>query len=149
MPEAVRAGHILIREGTALSDSFQLETEPYSKGWQLLRKLDAYGLDRRARTLGWTFSLLAGEIKATAFSSDAARNAGTAVRRIMAKVGALKFNCLEITRVVEKRFLGVPYACVTAQSRHIQEGHVLFRRTKATSARKGPMSRRDLTLAGR
>src|SRR6267143_202211 len=38
-----------------------------------------------------------------------------------------KFNSLEITRVASKRFLGLPYASVSAHSRHIQENEFLLR----------------------
>jgi hypothetical protein len=37
-----------------------------------------------------------------------------------------KFNCLEITQVVAKRFLWLPFVTVSARSRHIQESPVLF-----------------------
>jgi len=38
-----------------------------------------------------------------------------------------EFNSLEITRVTSKRFLGLPYASVSAHSRHIQENAFLLR----------------------
>jgi len=39
---------------------------------------------------------------------------------------AKPFNSLEITRVALKRFLGLPFMSVGAQSRHIQEAMVLL-----------------------
>ena len=45
-----------------------------------------------------------------------------AVERILKGLKGRKFNSLEITKVVSKRFLGVPYVKVFAHSRHIQEG---------------------------
>jgi hypothetical protein len=50
-----------------------------------------------------------------------------AVMRILAKVKSEKFNSLEITRVVNQRFLGMLYASVSARLRHIQESVFLFR----------------------
>jgi hypothetical protein len=38
-----------------------------------------------------------------------------------------RFNCLEISRVAAKSFLGLPYVTVAAHQRHIQEGLFLFR----------------------
>jgi len=43
-----------------------------------------------------------------------------ALLRILKRVKQQHFNGLEITGIVAKRFLGVPYAVVTAHSRHIQ-----------------------------
>ncbi|HXU18056.1 MAG TPA: hypothetical protein VN708_23315 [Terriglobales bacterium] len=44
----------------------------------------------------------------------------SAVRRILAKARLQGFNCLEVTGIVAKRFLGVRYTTVSAHSRHIQ-----------------------------
>jgi hypothetical protein len=41
-------------------------------------------------------------------------------------VKSATFNCLEISQVAAKRFLGLPYVSVSAHWRHIQESPVLF-----------------------
>src|ERR1700680_2780304 len=76
---------------------------------------------------GWTFFWLAGEIGATVFGFDSQKTVRRAVKRILANLKSGEFNSLEITRVVSKRFLGLPYASVSAQSRHIQENLFLLR----------------------
>jgi hypothetical protein len=48
-----------------------------------------------------------------------------AVNCVLAKQEGQKFNSLEITKVVSKRFLGIPFMRVTAHSRHIQQGIAL------------------------
>src|SRR5438876_206615 len=45
-----------------------------------------------------------------------------AVKCVLAKQKGQKFNSLEITKVVSKRFLGIPFMSVTGHSRHIQQG---------------------------
>jgi hypothetical protein len=37
-----------------------------------------------------------------------------------------RFNCLEISQVAAKGFLGLPYVTVAAHPRHIQESMILF-----------------------
>jgi hypothetical protein len=44
------------------------------------------------------------------------------VKCVLAKQEGQKFNSLEITNVVSKRFLGIPFMRVTAHARHIQQG---------------------------
>src|SRR5258708_33599093 len=44
------------------------------------------------------------------------------VKCVLAKQEGQKFNCVEITKVVSKRFLGLPFVSVTAHFRHIQQG---------------------------
>ncbi len=52
-----------------------------------------------------------------------------AVEQILANLESAEFNSLEIMRLASeasKRFLGVRYVTVSAQSRHIQESAFLF-----------------------
>jgi hypothetical protein len=121
LPEAIKTGTILIKDGTFLPDAMQLESEPCATGWRLVKDLDGYGLGRKINDAGWTFFCLAGEIKATIFGFDGQKAVRRAVKRILANLKSSKFNSLEITRVASKRFLGVPYVRVWACSRHIQE----------------------------
>jgi len=126
MPDTITAGKILMREGTELPGAVRMESEPYADGWRLVKNLDGYRLGRKIDEAGWTFFYLAGEIKAITFGIDEQQMVRRAVKRILAKVESEKFNSLEITRVANQRFLGVPYASVSARSRHIQESVFLF-----------------------
>lgn len=125
MPDAIKTGTILIKQGTILPKTPQFESEPCAPGWRLVKNLDGSGLDRKIHEAGWTFFYLAGEIKATAFGFDKQKTARRVVKRILANLKSEYFNSLEITRVASKRFLGVPYATVSAHSRHIHESAFL------------------------
>jgi hypothetical protein len=127
MAETIKTGTILIKDGTFLPDALQFESEPCATGWRLVKNLDGYGLGRKIHEAGWTFFCLAGEIKATVFGFDGQKTVRRAVKRILANLKSEKFNGLEITQVVTKRFLGLPYASVSAHSRHIQESAFLWR----------------------
>ena len=126
MAEKIKMGTILIEEGALLPESLRLESEPYSNGWRLVKDLDGYGLDRKIREAGWTFFYMAGEIKESVLGFDGEQTKRRAIKRILAKLKSAKFNCLEITQITAKRFLGLPYVTVSAHSRHIQESIVLL-----------------------
>ena len=140
MPDTVKTGTILIKEGASLAKSMLLETEPYCTGWRLLRKLDGYALDRKVREAGWTCFLLAGEIKAIAFGWDEENRTRRAATRILARLKSQNFNCAQVTQVDAKRFLGLPYVRVTAHSRHIQESTVLPRARKLVPAGRAKLA---------
>ncbi len=126
MAETIKTGTILIKDGTFLPDALQFESEPCATGWRLVRNLDGYGLGRKIHDAGWTFFWLAGEIKATIIGFDGQKTVRRAVKRILANLKPEKFNSFEITQVAPKRFLGVRYVTISAQSRHIQENAFLL-----------------------
>jgi len=84
-------------------------------------KLDGFALDRKIRIAGWNFFFMAAEVKVMFFGAVGAKKVQNALIRILAKVKRQHFNGLEVTGIVAKRFLGVPYATVSAHSRHIQQ----------------------------
>jgi hypothetical protein len=122
----ITTGTILIKDYTFLPNELQLEAEPCVLGWGLVKNFDGYRLDRDIRKAGWHFFSLAGQIKVTVFGIDRQKMVRRAIGRILASPKSEGFNSLEITRMAPKRFLGVSYMRVGAQSRHIQESLFLF-----------------------
>ena len=69
---------------------------------------------------------MAGGVDATAFGSDLGKTTRRAVRQVLASMKSDRLNCIEITQVVRKRFLGLRYVAVFAHPRHVQESMLLF-----------------------
>ena len=104
-----------------MPESLRLEGSPYSSGWRSVNNLGLNELDAAIRKAGWTFFFMAGEIKISAFGFDKEGAVRRAVKRVITSVESHKCNCVEITEVSAKSFLGMPYVNVSAHSRHIQE----------------------------
>jgi hypothetical protein len=124
MPDAIKPGTILIKEGVLLPETLRFESAPCVPGWRLVKDLDGCGLDRKIREAGWTFFCPAGQLGATVFGIDEQKALSRAVEQILATPESAEFNSLEIMRVASeasKRFLGVCYLTVSAESRHIQK----------------------------
>jgi hypothetical protein len=121
MPPTVQAGAILIEEWPLMAKVFGLESEPWSGDWSLVKALDSFALDRKIRAAGWNFFFMAAEVKTMFFGALGAKKIEHALKRILGKVRQQHFNGLEVTGIVAKRFLGVPYAVVSAHARHIQQ----------------------------
>jgi hypothetical protein len=64
---------------------------------------------------------MAGEVRVMFFGSLGAGKIQNALKRILEKVKEQQFNGLEVTQIVARRFLGVPYVTVSAHSRHMQQ----------------------------
>ncbi len=112
---------VLIRENTVLPPDLAVDTEAVFLGWKAVRNLNGYELGRAIHEANWNFFYLAGKIHAIALGRKSQKTLLQAVKRIVSKLKGEQFNCLEITSLLQKRFLGVPFVSVSANSRHIQE----------------------------
>jgi hypothetical protein len=140
MPTNVEVGSILIEEWAPMMQLLGLESESYSGNWSLV-KVNGFALDRKIHAAGWNFFFMAGETKVMFLGALGAKKIQNALKRILVKVRRQNFNSLEVTGIVARRFLGVPYATVSAHSRHIQQSCYL----DGAEARR--MSKRDAEWA--
>src|SRR6266436_2651201 len=122
MPDTIKSGTILIKDGTLLPTDLLVESERYAPNWKAVKRFDGFGLDPKINEANWNFCYLAGEIRATVLCRDRPGTLRRAVKCGLAKQEGQKFNSVDITKVVSSRFLGIPFMSVTAHSRHIQQG---------------------------
>jgi len=141
MPPVVQVGAILIEEALVITQLLGLETESYAENWSLLKVMDGFALDRKIHAAGWNFFFMAGGTKTMFLGAIGATKIQNALKRILGKVRRQHFNCLEVTGIIAKSFLGLPYAIVSAHPRHIQQTCYL------DSAESRRASRRDAEWA--
>ena len=125
MPANDTAGRLFIRENTILPGGLIIETETFLPGWRAVRNCDGYRLGRKIEEAKWNFFYLAGEVTAIVLGRVGPESLRRAVRSILAKPEARKFNSLQITGTRSRWFLGIPFVSVTANFRHIQQGLAL------------------------
>jgi hypothetical protein len=121
MPTTVHVGTILMKETPAMAQLLGLTSEPCSGSWSVVEALDGLGLDRKIHAAGWNFFYMAAEVKVMFFGAVGAAKILNAVKRLLGKVQQDNFNGLEVTGIVAKHFLGMPYVTVSAHSRHVQQ----------------------------
>ena len=117
----IQVGTILMKDLPVISQLLRVESEPCSGNWRRVKDLDGFALDRKIHAAGWNFFFMAAEIKVMFFGGLREKNIENALQHIFGKVKAQDFNCLEVTGIIAKRFLGVPYTTISAHSRHIQQ----------------------------
>jgi hypothetical protein len=125
MTDTINAGTIMMQAGTLIPESLRAEAEPYWHGWEMIQEADGDILDRNIRRAGWSFFFMAMNIRAMVWGSVGKKNVRRAVQRVLEKVKLSKFNCLEITEISARRFLGFPYVHLSAHSRHLQRASLL------------------------
>jgi hypothetical protein len=121
MTDTITAGSILVEEGTHLPKSLLLQSESDSNGWAAVKDLRST-VEKTIQEKGWTFFFMAGEIKTTVFGFDKQKALRVALKRLITDVRSQHCNSIEITRVMGKSFLRVPYVSVFAHPRHLQKG---------------------------
>ncbi|MGB8064724.1 MAG: hypothetical protein WCF26_22760 [Candidatus Sulfotelmatobacter sp.] len=121
MAPTVQVGTILMKQWPGMTQLLGLESEPCTGEWSLLKALDSHALDRKIHAAGWNFFFMAAEVKVMFIGSIGAVKIQNALKRILGKVKEQQFNGLEVTQIVARRFLGVPYVTVSAHSRHMQQ----------------------------
>lgn len=120
MSSQIQVGSILVADRPSMVRELGIAIEPYAGNWSLVRLLNGRDLDRKVRAAGWNFFFIAGEVRARFFGAASENGVRSALMRIAAKKLEQSFNCLEVTRITGKHFLGVPYSIISAHCRHIQ-----------------------------
>jgi hypothetical protein len=146
MSEKTALPTIFVKENTLLPAGLALQSEAFLPGWRSLTNLDGRQLGRKIEHANWNFFYLAGPIKTTVLGREGLSAIGRAVKRVLAKQQNQSFNALEITKIISKRILGVPYLSISAHSRHIQEGMYLvsakdFRLRDPSATPSAPLAR--------
>ena len=125
MPEKIASPTIFVKENTLLPAGLALQSEAFLPGWRSVTNLDGRQLGRKIEHAKWNYFYLANPIKTMVLGREGLPSLRRAVKRVLAKQQNQSFNSLEITRIISKRILGVPYLSISAHFRHIQEGMYL------------------------
>jgi hypothetical protein len=121
MPNHIQTGTIMVQQSANLP-SLGIESEPYCETWHSLGASESSGLNRTIRDAGWKLFYMADELKTVVPAWGGQKTLRRGVTRLLARTRLQHFNCLELTHILRKRFLGIPYVSIVAHSRHIQRG---------------------------
>ncbi len=144
MPNQTQAGTMIVQPSAHLQ-ALEIQSEPYSEGWRLLGFLESADLDRRIRTAGWKLFFMAGELKTVVPAWGGENTLRRGIKRLLAQTRLQHFNCFELTHILKKRFLGIPYVSLAGHSRHIQLGSQI--RSTEQRAQDGAQARAPMTKA--
>ncbi len=117
----LKAGSLLLAEGTLLPASVTLASEPYAPAWRLVESKAAKEAKARIERAGWKFFFLATELATTSWGWNEEAAVCNALQRIGAQTKAAHYNCVEIKQIGASSFLGFARVKMTAHSRHIQQ----------------------------
>jgi hypothetical protein len=120
MRDLITVGDILVQQGIHVPRCLLLATEINLDGWAAVNGTRST-FEKTIDEEGWIFFFMAGEIKATVFGFDKQTALRAALRRLITNVKTQHCNSIEITGVLGKSFLRIPYVSVSAHARHLQK----------------------------
>lgn len=121
MTDRIHVGTMLIQDGTRMPSTVVVSTEHYSVDWSSIMGSSSAQLGREIANAGWTFFYMAGQIGRNGFGFSDQSRVGRAVGHLIKAVKLQNCNCLEITEIRQRSFLGLPYTTLVNHARHIQE----------------------------
>jgi hypothetical protein len=116
----IKAGSVIMRAGTVTPERMELESEDFCDGWDRVRNYEAGPLDKSLRAAGWRLCFIAESLQAVAVGTYDQDTVQRAIITLLGKLGPQMFNCVEVTEIAYKDFVGVPYVHVVGHARHIQ-----------------------------
>lgn len=119
MTDTIRAGTMFLAEGTSLPESLVVDTEPYTTGWSRVPSSSTQ-LGSKLESVGWTFFCRTGSLHTHGFGFHEQSRTNRAVAHAMEAVKREQGNCLEITHIRQRSFLGLRYTSLVAYARQIQ-----------------------------
>ena len=133
MPDRAEDGIIFIRDGTILPPILSVTTDAFLPNWRIVTSHNRSTLARSIEGCDWYFFYLAGDIQATVLGGNTRRALRKALKAILTKHGNDQLNSIDITAIVSRHFLGIPFTTFTAHSRQIQQRIALIPETKFVS----------------
>lgn len=139
----VHVGTILVEDLPLMTQTMQLETEPFSGNWRMVKYCDSFTLDRKIRAAGWNFFFMAARVQVMFLGPIRSNKLKDALKRLLKKTKQENFNGLEVTEITTKHFLRIPYTIVSAHSCHIQRENGLESVAKRHAFHKAAAWARD------
>jgi hypothetical protein len=119
--DVIRRGTLIISQGIPLPAGGNIRTQACFQGWRAITNIDASGLDKRMSDMGWTCFHRAAPKAVNVLGFGNTQTIEKALRKIIQHYEATKFNCLEVTQLVQGSFVGISYVHMTAEARNIQQ----------------------------
>jgi hypothetical protein len=134
MPDSPKDGIIFIRDGTTFPPTLSVMTDAFIPNWRIVTSHNRATLARSIEGCDWYFFYLAGDIQATVVGGNTRNALRKALKNILTKYGDGQLNSIEITSIVSRRYLGIPFTTFTAHSRQIQQRIALIPEAKFASS---------------
>jgi hypothetical protein len=121
MLHIVKNGTLIIAESMSMPVSCNVQTEFFCAGWKRFTNVGALDVEKRFHGMGWTCFQKTAPARVNVLGFGCGHTLEKAIRKVVKRSGGSRFNCLEITQAIQKKFMGVWYVHISARARNIQQ----------------------------
>jgi hypothetical protein len=121
MTDTLNAGTLFLEDGTVFPEAMTVSVKQYLSGWLIITSDTIAEMTKAIEGAGWTFFYMAGELHANGYGSSDEARTDQAMAHLLAAAKSERCNCLEISQVKRKSFLGFQYTSIIGHARHIQK----------------------------
>lgn len=127
MKPAMERGTLLLQDDIGFPKEAGFENQSYLSGWECMKASSADQLAKELNLAGWTFFYTAHEIRVTTFGFNREAMETRTAKRLIQAAKAQECNCLEVSSVKVKRWLGLCRVRTSAHTRHAQQNVICWR----------------------
>jgi hypothetical protein len=131
----LEVGSKLVEQGAHLPRVLELNSLNFLDCWRVMSCRDRRTFFDQVDASGWHLFFIGGRLNTVSLGTNREDAIRRGVKRLAARVRSDSYNCMEITEISTRRFLGIPYVFIAADMLHIQHGFILDGQDTRKSAR--------------
>jgi hypothetical protein len=132
MAANLQVGSKLVELGIALPQVLEENSTKFLDNWRVMMSISRETLFNQVAASGWNIFFIADRLNTVSIGINRDHALQRGVRQLAARVRSESYNCLEVTEIKTRHFMGIPYLYIAADMLHIQQGFML----DALSSRK-------------
>ena len=121
----LEVGSKLVEQGATMPRVVELNSFTLFDCWRVMGSTSRGAFYDQVNGSGWNLFYIAGHLDTLSIGLNREDALRRGVRRLAARVRAESFNCMEVTEIKTRHFLGIPYLFISADILHIQRGFIL------------------------
>lgn len=125
MAANLQVGSKLVEVGTPLPQVLEENSTKFLHHWRVMMSTSRETFFNQVAASGWHLLFVADRLNTVSVGVNRDDALQRGVRRLAARVRSESYNCLEVTDIKTRHFLGIPYLYIAADMLHIQQGFVL------------------------
>ena len=121
MNQEIKPGTMFLQSGTDIPESVSVDHSHSTKGWASIESSISRQFRQDLHSAGWTFFNMGVEIEVTVVGFNKQKLEDRAAQKLIDIVKSQDYNCVQVTQIRNKGWLGTTTLTLNAQARQVQK----------------------------